>query len=142
MNRETLKRKIRELKRVEAAIRFSGGGAGAYVWDRFFDLRDGPDGRGKYALSALSAMDRGAYRRAIDEYFAMVYFEYYRENGLTAIAAYDPELLARLGLPFDSDEGAVKKRFRELAKTYHPDVGGDADKFIELMQIYGKLTGR
>jgi len=33
----------------------------------------------------------------------------------------------------------VKKRFRELAKIYHPDVGGDAVKFIELMTLYRRL---
>ena len=143
MNRDVLKRKVRELKRVEASIRFSGGrGAGEYVWDRYFDLKNVPDGRGKYALAALSAMSRDEYLCAIDAYFALVYFEYYRENGLTPAAAYDPELLSRLDLPFDADESAVKKRFRELAKRYHPDVGGDAEQFIELMRIYGKLTGR
>jgi len=36
----------------------------------------------------------------------------------------------------------VKRRFRELARQTHPDAGGDAARFIELMEDYRKLTGR
>ena len=47
----------------------------------------------------------------------------------------EPELLSYLGLPFDADKSLIKKRFRKLCKTYHPDDGGDIDKFIELMDM-------
>ena len=55
--------------------------------------------------------------------------------------AYPPQTLALLDLPYDSGYADIKKRFRELAKKYHPDTGGDADKFIELMRAYEALAG-
>jgi DnaJ-class molecular chaperone len=48
--------------------------------------------------------------------------------------------LAQLGLPYDADKNTIKKRFRELAKKYHPDTGGDSMKFIQLMESYRKLV--
>ncbi|HEY8420442.1 MAG TPA: J domain-containing protein [Thermoclostridium sp.] len=48
-------------------------------------------------------------------------------------------MLKQFGLPYDADMDAIKKRFRELAKKYHPDTGGDSTKFIELMEAYKKL---
>lgn len=43
---------------------------------------------------------------------------------------------------YDADINAVKKKFRELAKEYHPDVGGDSEKFIDLMENYRKLIDK
>ncbi|KAB3531398.1 DnaJ domain-containing protein [Alkaliphilus serpentinus] len=33
----------------------------------------------------------------------------------------------------------IKKKFRLLAKKYHPDHGGDPEKMIEILDIYDKL---
>ena len=139
-----LKRRLRKLKRLEATIRFQGvATAGtSLVWDRFFDLHDAPAGKAKYTLPVLAAMGRAEYRSVIDAYFAHVYFEFYKENGITAAAAYDPAILALLDLPFNADENDVKRKFRELAKKYHPDTGGNEAKFIELMKLFEKLAGR
>ena len=139
-----LKRKIRKLKRLEKTIRFGGGDPAEkpLVWDGFFDLRGTPDGNAKYNLRTLASMSREEYASAVNEFFARVYYEFYRENGITSGArAYDPEALSRLGLTFDAGEADVKKKFRELAKEHHPDAGGDAAKFVELMRNYRKLTG-
>lgn len=46
-----------------------------------------------------------------------------------------------MGLPPDATTGTIKSKFRELAKKYHPDLGGDSGKFIELMNTYRKLIG-
>ena len=140
---DELKRKIRKLKRLEKIIRFQGEvRAGAsLVWDSFFDLREASAKKAKYTIETLSSMSREEYKGIVDEYFARVYYEYYRENGIT-VTAYDPEVLAQLNLPFDADERDIKKRFRELAKKYHPDTGGDAAKFIELMKVYEKASTR
>ena len=137
---DEIKRKLRQLKQAEVKIRFGGvlkPGA-ALIWDGFFDLRDGVE-KGGYSLAALAAMDKNAYKRVVDEFFSYVYYEYYKENGITNIRAYDPDVLSSLDLPFDAAEGDIKRRFRELAKEYHPDTGGDAAKFIALMEAYKKL---
>src|SRR5205807_9038903 len=63
-----------------------------------------------------------------------------RSSDLTA-DLYDPALLSLLGLPAYASAQELKSRFRELAKRYHPDCGGDSEKFIELMDVYEKLTG-
>jgi hypothetical protein len=123
-----IKRKTRKLKRMERGLRPGG----TLVWDGFFGAR--------YPYEALAAMDREAYKRTVEEYFAYVYYAYYQENGFVHLGAYDPALLAKLGLPPDAGGADVKRRFRELAKERHPDAGGDAAVFIELMEIYRQLT--
>ena len=139
---DDVKRRVRKLKKLEQKIRWGGEAApgAALVWDSFFDLRDGPAGKAKHGLAELTSMSREEYKCAVDEFFARVYYEYYLENGITGAGTFDPSILARLDLPFDADERDVKKRFRELAKKHHPDTGGDASKFIELMNAYESLA--
>ena len=135
-----LKRKVRKLKRFENIVRVQNnmGAAVPFVWDRFFDLRDGnnPKSTGVHTLSELAAMSRDEYKAVVDEFFARVYYEIYIHNGIIDAPIYDPSLLKQLGLPPIADEAAVKKKFRDLAKKHHPDTGGDAEKFIKLMAVY------
>lgn len=52
---------------------------------------------------------------------------------------------AKLGLPPNSDDAAIKSAYRRLAKLYHPDRSGDPDtreKFIEVNQAYELLLKR
>ena len=84
-------------------------------------------------------MNRDEYKNVVDAYFARVYYEIYSHTGITDEIIFDTELLSLLDLTPVANEVDVKKRFRELAKEYHPDTGGDATKFINLMQIYRKL---
>ena len=138
---DAVKKKVRALKRLEVRIRFGNTAPPTpLIWDRFFDLWPLRIGRAKYTLYALAQMDRDAYRQVVDEYFAHVYYAFYRENGITPAGAYDPAVLAQLGLSADADEDDVKRRFRELAKRHHPDAGGDEAAFIRLMDIYRHLT--
>ena len=139
-----LKRRVRKLKRFEKAIRFNGeeNPDASYVWDRYFDLHKVPTGKAKHTLDMLASMNREDYRILIDEFFAYVYYELYKEKGITETVTHDPSLLAELNLPFNADTIEVKKRFRELAKEHHPDAGGKPEKFIELMKIYEELLGR
>jgi|GEM_PF-4393346 len=58
-----------------------------------------------------------------DEFFFNVYYRYYTENGITASHLYDPDILGWIGLPHNASCDDIKKRFRELAKKYHPDMG-------------------
>jgi hypothetical protein len=141
---DEIKRKLRELKKLELKIRFNGvkPPGRSLVWDRFFDLRESGTGKARYSLRELASMDHESYREVINDFFSLVYYEFYRENGLAGIRKiYDPDLLSKLGLMFDADQDDIKRRFRELAKKYHPDVGGDAAMFIELMENYRKLMG-
>jgi len=139
-----LKRKIRKLKKLETIIRFSSEKRtkAFLVWDDFFDLHEEPKGKAKYTLNVLAAMSHEEYRSVIDEYFALVYYELYKEDEITIVKTYDPAILAQLNLPFNADEKDIKRRFRELVKEYHPDIGGKSENFIELMKVYEKLLGR
>jgi hypothetical protein len=139
---DELKRKIRQLKKLELKIWSSQTALpSVLVWDTFFELGSHTEKRAKYSLDMLLCMDRAELKDAINEFFFSIYYRLYKENGLAAAPIYDPEILTQLGLPFNSDYNTVKKKFRELALKYHPDVGGDADKFIELMDTYKRLTG-
>lgn len=147
LSRDELKRKLRELKKLELRIRFggvepSGKTAPRLVWDAFFDLREPGSGRAKYSLRDLAAMDRESFREAVSEFLLRLYGSLCPEDGTPNPSVYDPEILSRLGLPPDADEPAVKKRFHELALKHHPDTGGDASRFISLMDEYRKLIGR
>ncbi len=144
-----IKRKIRNLKKLELKIRFhivdfsesnsklnvlSKNSKISLVWDEFFDLRENSAKTVRYPISQLAKMNKEELKNVISEFYYGVYYKLYEENGILARGLYDPEILAQFGLPFDADTGAIKKRFRELAKKYHPDAGGDSGKFIEIME--------
>jgi len=137
-----LKRKIRKLKQAEKDIRFRGSinNNAPLIWDNFFDLSNASAESGKYTLEKLADMSSEEYDIAVDEFFARVYYVFYRENGIIDVELYDPSVLGLLGLPHDADESDVKRKFRELAKIHHPDAGGDAGKFVELMKAYRGLV--
>lgn len=137
-----LKRKLRQLKKLEAQIRFNNlqlTQYQQYIWNEYFSTKDEDDGSVKYNMERLLGMDHQKLKEVFDEYFYHVYFQYYKENGITSEGMYDIELLSSLGLPPDSTIGTIKSKFRELAKKYHPDLGGDSGKFIELVNTYKKL---
>ena len=141
------KKKLRNQKKLECALRTSGQlkNCPVLVWDSFFDLSDDSltektsRKKARYGLTELCAMTREQFKAVIDEYWAYVYGELFQESIIQGRLLYNREALIQLGLPFDADESTVKKRFRELAKKHHPDTGGDAAKFIELMTLYRRL---
>ena len=49
----------------------------------------------------------------------------------------DPYVL--LGVEREADDAAIKQAYRKLAKTAHPDSGGDADAFAKLQLAYDLL---
>ena len=138
-----LKRKLRSLKKLETTIRFNNRaltGKEQFVWDKFFSTKTGRDTSAKYNMKQLLEMDREKIKEVFDEFFYHVYFKYYSENGITLNDLYDPNLLSILGLSEGATTEDIKKRFRELALKYHPDKGGDSEKFIEILDVYKRLT--
>jgi hypothetical protein len=138
-----LKRKLRQLKRLEIKIRFRGASVPqgrTLVWDEFFSTKAVQDPGARYPLHLLLQMGREERKEVFGEYFYRVYFRYFREHGLTPADVYDPALLSLLGLPPHAGLRDIKKRFRELAKRYHPDLGGDSAQFIALVETYERLT--
>lgn len=143
MDLTELKRKLRRLKKLETQIRFGHlkrAPMERLVWNEYFSTKDG-EAAVKYGMEKLLRMDRQAQKEVFDEYFCSVYFRFYKDNGITDPGIYDPNLLAKFGLPPDSSQDEVKKKFRELAKKHHPDLGGDSGKFIEIFHTYQKLIG-
>ena len=138
----SVKNKIRKLKNLEIEIRFGKDKHKnqPLIWNEFFDLSGKREV--KYPLSYLLSIDNSEYRRIADEFLAFVYSDFFGHLNLQSDFRFDRALLARLDLPYNADLADVKKRFRQLAKMYHPDMGGDARKFIELMEIYKKTDGR
>ena len=145
MDIEELKKKLREIKRLEKNIRFHNCSKERnikLVWDKFFSTKDINDYSVKYNLANLLAMDHKSFKEVVNEYFYEVYYQFYKENGLVGEEIFDPRLLSMLGLSAGSSMEDIKKRFRELAKKYHPDCGGDSERFIELIEVYEKLIGK
>lgn len=145
MQYDEIKRKIRKLKKLEIKIRY-GFACHAekprstdLVWDSFFDLHEAGTTKAKYSIQSLFAMSKEEYKSVIDEFFYQVYYRFYKETGVINPSLFNPDALSRLGLPFDADQEAIKRKFRTLAVKYHPDTGGDADQFILLMENYRKL---
>jgi len=140
-----MKRKVRKLKKMETRIRFNNETPPfkTFIWDQFFNLNPKTNNKAKYSLDDLILLNKEEYKAIINEYFSYVYYELYKEKGIIFIqGVYDPSILSKLNLPLDAGEYDIKKRFRELANIYHPDKGGDANKFIELMDHYKKLMGK
>ena len=136
-----MKYKLRQLRKLEQAIRFKGQSnepVNKLVWDVFFSTKPG-DSNVKYPLPRLVAMSEAEYKGVIEEFFFRLYFQSYKEDGLSIGDVHEPQLLALLGLPPYAGVQDVKKRFRELAMLYHPDHGGDALKFMELMDTYSLI---
>lgn len=140
---DELKRKLRSMKKLETTIRFGNRPLTCreqFVWDRFFSTKKDEDINVKYNMKKLLAMSRENIKEVFDEFFYYVYFQYYNDNGITIKDIYDPNLLSMLGLSEGATIEDIKKRFRELALKYHPDKGGDSEKFMEILDAYKKLT--
>lgn len=147
-----IKRKIRNLKKMELKLRFHQyEGSTAYkgwemhkslqkalVWDEFFGLQD-KSRKVKYNIRDLLAMDREGLKQVISQYYYAVYYKIFQETGILDGSLYNPEVLEKMGLSFDADARTIKKRFRELAKEYHPDAGGSSEKFVELLEQMDSL---
>ncbi len=54
--------------------------------------------------------------------------------------ATTPDYYKILGVPRDADANTIKKAFRKLARTHHPDAGGDEAKFKEINEAYEVLS--
>ena len=46
----------------------------------------------------------------------------------------------KLGLTYGATNDEIKKAYKKLAREYHPDKGGDPEKFKEISQAYSELT--
>ena len=144
MDTVDIKRRLRELKRIEQKIRFGNiqGKMPPLIWDSFFGLQDTSAGTAKYPLRILAAMDHDAFKRVIGEYWSFVYSALFNESDIPSGVKHDTSVLLQWGLPSDADAATIKKKFREFAKLCHPDTGGDEKKFVALMEAYNKLTGK
>lgn len=49
------------------------------------------------------------------------------------------QALATLGLPFNATPQQIKKRYRALAKRFHPDRGGDPRQMQRIIAAYELL---
>lgn len=140
-----LKRKLRQLKQTECRIRFRTRPREDHqtlIWDAFFSTRSGDDDRVAYTLDRLASMDHDEIKKVYEAFFYRVYFQYFKEHGLSMADAYDPGLLSLLGLPPYATLQDIKRRYRELAQVHHPDHGGDHDAFIEVVDAYERLTDK
>ena len=46
------------------------------------------------------------------------------------------DAVAHLGLEADASFSMIRKTYRKLAGRYHPDKGGDSEKFMQVREAY------
>ncbi len=145
LDNRDLKHKLRELKRTEIAIRtqnFIPAEEINLVWNKFFSTKSQCNSKVRYPLDILVVFGHNARKEVFKEFFYHMYYEIFEFIGYNLDNIYDPDLLSLLGLHSNASQADIKKRFRELAKKYHPDCGGDKDKMIELLELYDKLLNK
>lgn len=57
-----------------------------------------------------------------------------------SVMAATPDYYQILGVPRTATAAEIKKAFRKLARTHHPDAGGDEAKFKEINEAYEVLS--
>ena len=145
MDVDKLKHKLRELKKAEGKIRLehiSDTTSQKYVWDEYFSTKSINDLNVKYPIWKLINFDKQALKEAFEEYFYSVYFRKYKDIGLDFDEIQDPGVLNYFGLAPGASVDDIKKKFRELAKRYHPDCGGSSEKMIEVLDAYHRLLNK
>ena len=123
-----VKRKLRQLRALETKVRFQNQPreASLYLWNAFFDLSGKRQVR--YSTKSLVSMSREEFHSVVDEYLAYVYG--------SMDGSYHLDLSKPSSFMKEEDVEAMKKKFRALVKQYHPDAGGDPEKFMQVMREY------
>lgn len=146
--RDGLKRRLRSLKKLEYEIRFgraanvSPGDRPRLVWDRFFSLDAGKNKGALYNIDLLAVMDRSALTIVIEEYLRAVCERAYGRAGVEPDFGEGAAAYEVLGLAEGADRETIRARYRELAKKYHPDVGGTDEAFIAIKAAVDNLLKR
>jgi len=141
MDIRKLKKKLKELKELEKRLRSSDGVIfpdNKLIWPKFFSFREGDEV--EYPFSLLSALERESRKKIFGEFLYSVYIAKFKEQGLLMEELKDPFVLQYFGLPLHASTEDIKRKFRELAKQYHPDKGGGHEEMIELLNMYENVT--
>lgn len=146
LDEKTLKRKLRQLKRVELIIRFGTTSISRedkrieLTWDSFF--RDKVGSKARYPFHILLVMNAEGRKRVFADYLYTLYTKVYEEKGMLFPMGIDFQGLFDFDLPANASKEDIKKRFRELAKIAHPDQGGSHEAMIALLDQYNKLMDK
>ena len=54
--------------------------------------------------------------------------------------AATPDYYKMLGVARDATPEQIRKAYRKLAREYHPDAGGDEEKFKDVNEAYEVLS--
>ena len=135
---DKIKRMVRTLKKEESRmlcglLKIDNISSSHLVWNDFFELKEKHKVNGKYNLDELVNMSEGEFEQAINEYFEAVLVHFYNRE--------ETDLLHPiLNIPRDADMETAKRKFRELAKKLHPDIGGSSEDFTTLHKAYQEFV--
>ncbi len=118
-----------------------GAGSDTPVWDEFFSDDPGSSKKVRYPFGILNILDRESRKKIFQEYLYTVYLRKAGMNRLSAGSLQDPKALAVFGLPAGASLSDIKRVFREMAKRFHPDSGGDPEEMIRILDAYDTLSG-
>jgi hypothetical protein len=132
MDAAAVKRKLRELKRLEQLL--TGGNE---TFDAFFALEEGKKAR--YPFRMLCVFDKSSRDLAFKEFLDQLWGVHDSESAGEAVVvdrgAFG-ELIRALGLPAETSREEVIRLFRTQIKELHPDVGGEHELAVELISLY------
>lgn len=81
-------------------------------------------------LGQLQGVERGDVEAMLDRFWTL-YAGYARRD----------QALAVFGLRTDAGRDEVKRRYRQLAREHHPDLGGDPERFRRVREAAEHLLG-
>lgn len=142
MNLKLLRKKLENLRRLELSLSHHGATFPAQnlIWSRFFSMAR--KDRVRYPLSFIALLDHAGRKEIFEEFLYDVFLHYFQGPSTCIDGLLDPSVLDYFGLPLDASCADVKRKFKELAKLYHPDRGGSHEKMTELLDVYGKGKGK
>ena len=141
MDNDTLKRKLRRLKKTEITLRYGRQFLKEdhpplrLLWNEYFSIGQNLGNQCRYSFDGLLAMESEKRKEVFDEYLLELFCQVY--GGADTFLRSD--LLTLLQLPANASLDQIKVQFRALALQYHPDHGGSNEKMVQLLDEYHHL---
>lgn len=94
----------------------------------------------RLTVAALRGLERWGAKEMVDAAFRG--FKALPEAAGGEYSETDEQWFEILGVDSDADKETIKKAYREKAKLYHPDIGGDEAEFARIRKAFERGMSR